>query len=78
VSLLCKHTMTWTAHYFDPRSNREGVSRAFSSQEDAMRQACFLMRQSCLVHFVKGPNGEKIDAVAITAWCKKHPVRRAP
>ena len=43
-----------------------------------MRQACFLMQQSCVVHFVEGPNGEKIDAVAITAWCKKHPVRRAP
>jgi hypothetical protein len=68
--------MTWTAHYFDPRLNREGVSRAFSSQEDAMRLA--LMRQTCVVHFVEGPNGEKIDAVAITAWCKKHPVRRAP
>jgi hypothetical protein len=36
------------------------------------------MRQTCVVHFVEGPNGEKIDAVAITAWCKKHPVRRAP
>jgi hypothetical protein len=70
--------MTWTAHYFDPRSNREAVSRAFSSQEDAMHQACFLMRQTCVVHFVEGPNGERIDAVAITAWCKKHPVRRAP
>jgi hypothetical protein len=32
-----------------------------------MRQAYFLMRQSCLVHFVEGPNGEKIDAVAIKA-----------
>jgi hypothetical protein len=28
-----EHGMTWTAHYFDPRSNREGVSRAFSSQD---------------------------------------------
>jgi hypothetical protein len=24
-----------------------------------MRQACVLMRQSCLVHFVEGPNGER-------------------
>jgi hypothetical protein len=36
-----------------------------------------LMRQTCVVRFVEGPNSEKIDAVAITAWCKKHLVRRA-
>ena len=77
--VLCAvRAMTWTAHYFDPRSNREGVSRAFSSQQDAMRQACFVMRQTCVVHFVEGPNGEKIDAVAITARCKKHPAPRVP
>jgi hypothetical protein len=62
--------MTWTAHYFDPRSNREGVSRAFSPHEDAMRQACFLMRQTCVVHFVEGPNGERS-----TLWRSQHGAR---
>jgi CspA family cold shock protein len=46
-------------HYFDPRSNREGMSRAFSSQEDAMRQACFLMRQTCVVHLRRRPERRK-------------------
>jgi len=28
--------------------------------------------------FIAGPNDEKIDAVAIARWCKKHPIRRNP
>jgi hypothetical protein len=54
------------------------VSRSFSSREEALRQACFLMRQNCVVHVLRGPNDEEIDAVAITQWCKKHPMPRAP
>ena len=70
--------MNWTAHYFDRRLNSDSVSRAFASKEDALRQACDLMRRNCIVHFVKGPNDEKIDAVAITAWCKRRPTRKDP
>jgi hypothetical protein len=70
--------MNWTAHYFDRRLNSDSVSRAFASKEDALRQACDLMRRNCVVHFVKGPNDEKIDAVAITAWCKRRPTRKQP
>jgi hypothetical protein len=62
------HGMTWTARYFDRRLNREGVSRAFASKEEALREACLRMRKNCVVQFVKGPNDEKIDAVAIAAW----------
>jgi hypothetical protein len=65
--------MTWTAHYFDRRLNRDGVSRAFAFKEGALRQARDLMRRDCGVRFVQGPNGEKIDAVTIAAWCKKSP-----
>ena len=68
--------MNWIAHYFDRRLNRD--SRAFASKEDALREACDLTRRSCVVHFVQGPNDEKIDAVAIAAWCKHHPWRRDP
>ena len=50
--------MDW--HYFDRRLNRDGISRAFASKEDALREACYLMRQNCRVHFVKGPNDEKM------------------
>jgi hypothetical protein len=70
--------MNWTVHYFDRRLNSEFVSRAFASKEDALRQACDLTQQNCVVRFVKGPNDEKIDAVAITAWCKGHPTRKDP
>jgi hypothetical protein len=70
--------MDWTAHYFDRRLNRDGISRAFASKEDALREACHLMRQNCRVHLVKGPNDETIDAVAITAWCKRHTMRKEP
>ena len=70
--------MDWIAHYFDRRLNRDSISRAFASKEDALREACDLTRRSCVVHFVQGPNDEKIDAVAIAAWCKHHPWRRDP
>jgi len=28
--------MSWTAHYFDPRLNRDAVTRAFGSKDDAL------------------------------------------
>ena len=70
--------MTWTTHYFDRRLNKDSVSRAFASKEDALRQARDLMRQNCVVRFIKGPNDEKIDAFAITAWCKGRSTRKDP
>ena len=70
--------MTWTAHYFDRQLNSDAVSRACASKEDALRRACDMIRRNCIVHFVKGPNDERIDAVAITAWCKRHPTRERP
>ncbi len=70
--------MTWTAHYFDRRLNSNGVSRACASKEDALRLACDMIRRNCIVNFVKGPNDERIDAVTITAWCKRHPTRQRP
>src|SRR5262245_48235578 len=45
--------MTWTTHYFDRRLNRDSVSRAFASKEDALRQARDLMRQNCVVRFIE-------------------------
>jgi hypothetical protein len=60
--------MNWTVHYFDRRLNRDFASRAFASKEEALRQARDLTRQNCVVRFIKGPNDEKIDAVAIAAW----------
>jgi hypothetical protein len=62
--------MTWTAHYFDPRLNRDAVTRGFGSKDDALAAACDLIRRKCLVHFVQGPENEKVYAIAIAAWCK--------
>jgi hypothetical protein len=73
-----ERVMTWTAHYFDRQLNSDAVSRACASKEDALRLACDMIRRNCIVHFVKGPNDERIDAVAITAWCKRHPTRERP
>jgi len=78
IQVDTEHGMNWTAHYFDRRLNSDSVSRAFASKEDALRQACDLMQRNCVVRFVKGPNDEKIDAVAITAWCKRRPTRKQP
>jgi hypothetical protein len=64
--------MSWTAHYFDPRLNRDAVTRAFGSKDDALRAACDLIARKCIVHSVQGTDNEKIGAVAITKWCKAH------
>ena len=66
--------MTWTTHYFDRRLNKDSVSRAFASKEDALRQACDLTRQNCIVRFVKGPNDEKIEL----SRSLRRPTRKEP
>jgi hypothetical protein len=70
--------MAWTAHYFDPRLNRDAVTRAFGSKDDALREARDLIHRKCIVHFILGPDNEKIRAVEITAWCKQHRAPRSP
>ena len=55
--------MSWTAHYFDPRLNRDAVTRAFGSKDDALRAACDLVARKCTVHSVQGTDNEKLDAV---------------
>jgi hypothetical protein len=72
--------MSWTAHYFDPKLNRDSVTRGCTSREGALRLACDLMRQRCRVYFIQGPGDEKVDAVAVVDWCKAHPTsdRRPP
>jgi hypothetical protein len=70
--------MTWVAHYFDRRLNRDAVTRAFGSKEDALREARGLMFRKCVVHFIQGPDNEKISAVEITSWCKAHKARERP
>jgi hypothetical protein len=70
--------MIWTVHYLERRSNSNATSRAFASKEEALRHACDLSHQKCVVYYVKGPNEERIDAVAITAWCKRHTTLTKP
>lgn len=70
--------MIWTAHYFDRRLNEDAVTRAFGSKDDALREARDLMQRKCVVHFIQGPDNEKINAAEIAAWCKKHRSPRSP
>ena len=51
--------MSWTAHYFDPKLNRDSVTRGCTSREGALRLACDLMRQRCRVYFIQGPGDER-------------------
>jgi hypothetical protein len=67
--------MGWATHYFDPRLNRNEVTRSCATKEDALRLACDLMRRECRVQFVQGPGDEKVHAVEITRWCRGHPSR---
>ena len=70
--------MNWEAHYFDSQRNREEVSRSFSSREFALQHACDLVQNKCIVRYVGGPNGERIEPPAIEAWCKAHRTARQP
>jgi hypothetical protein len=70
--------MTWTAHYFDRRLNKDTVTRAFGSKDDALLAACDLIHRTCMVHFIQGPDNEKINAVEIAAWCRAHKTRERP
>ena len=65
--------MSWTAHYFDRRLNRNAITRSCATKEDAIRLACDLMLRQCRVDFVMGPEHERVQAAEITKWCKAHP-----
>ena len=60
--------MNWTAHYLDRRLNRDVVTRSCATKEDALRLACDLMRRDCRVHFIMGPENQKVLAVEIIRW----------
>jgi hypothetical protein len=47
-------------------------------REGALRRACYLMRQNCVVRFIDGPNDEESDPVALTHCARRKPVRRDP
>jgi hypothetical protein len=64
--------MTWTTHYFDRRLNADIISRAHTTKEGALRNACDLTLQKCIVKYVQGPDHHRIGAVEIQAWCKAH------
>src|ERR1700730_17713254 len=47
--------MDWRTHYFDPRLNRDAISRGYATKEGALRNACDLTAQKCIVRYVQGP-----------------------
>jgi hypothetical protein len=64
--------MSWTAHYVDRRLNGDAISRAHATKEGALRNACDLTKQNCIVKYLQGPDNERIGPVEIAAWCKAH------
>ena len=70
--------MTWTTHYFDRRLNTNAISRAHATKEGALRNACDLTVQKCIVKYVQGPDNHRIGPVEIQAWCKAHKTADRP
>jgi hypothetical protein len=64
--------MTWKLHTSDDRM--QPVLHGFEphdSRVSALEAACDRMRQIHIkVLHIAGPNGERIEAAAIVAWCK--------
>ena len=82
--LPARKTRLYWRHELDSaiyrRLNRDVVTRSCATKEDALRLACDLMRRDCRVHFIMGPENQKVLAVEIIRWCKAHPSndRRLP
>ena len=70
--------MNWTTHYFDRRLNTDAVSRVHATKEAALRTACDLMQQECIVKYVQGIDNHRIGPVGIQAWCKAHKTSDRP
>jgi hypothetical protein len=70
--------MDWTTHYFDPRLNRDAISRGYATKEGALRNACDLTAQKCIVRYVQGPRSQRLGPVEIAAWCKAHKTMDRP
>jgi hypothetical protein len=70
--------MEWTVHYFDKRLGREAVSRAFSSENEALRHACDLERNGSMAHYVLGPDGKHTLPAEIAAWSRQHKIPSRP
>jgi hypothetical protein len=75
---LPEYAMSWRAHYIDHRSNGDAVSRPHATKEGALRNACDLAKQNCIVNYIRGPDNERIGPVEIAAWCKAHKTAAKP
>src|ERR1700756_2291695 len=68
-------------HELDRALFRSSIEQRFCQPSlcfERRRSTPSLRSDAAELHFVKGPNDEKIDAVAITAWCKRRPTRKEP
>jgi len=63
--------MAWEVHYFDTRKKKNAVAADLSTKEMALRYACTLEAEKCLVRLIDGP-GERIKAYDVVEWCNKH------
>jgi hypothetical protein len=61
--------MAWYVHYWDETNGRNIRSSEISTREDAMRNACSLMRGGYVVSHVAGPHGERVDIKELRKWC---------
>jgi hypothetical protein len=70
--------MSWTTHYFDRRLNVDAISRAHATKEGALRNACDLTLQKCVLKYVQRLDNQRIGPVEIQAWCKAHKTSAQP
>ena len=69
--------MAWEVHYFDTKKKKRDFLPNFSSREEALRYACTLEADNCLVQFIAGPAGERVMPFELVDWCKKYWSRSA-
>jgi hypothetical protein len=64
--------MTWKLHTSDGRMQQtmQGFEQ-YDSRVSALETACDRMRETHVkILYIEGPNGERIEAAAVVAWCK--------
>ena len=61
--------MAWYVHYWDETNGHNIRSREINTRDNAIRNACSLMRDGYVVSHVAGPHGERVDIIELRKWC---------
>ena len=57
----------WVVHFTD--KNGKATVSVCQSRDAALKSACGLRKHFCIVHYISGPNGARVELKDILEWC---------